>query len=148
MVAFAMFTLLGGICCFCLAGCLPSGGKSFGTGGVFLFLSGLCGGVFATPSRGMPNGFPGAKEFCFILFAIGLIMLVKEFIPAFAKKENSKKSKSKVSLPLIIAGLIFVIFIVVAFTSSSGSSSSTPWKDLGVSEREYMEVYNYFKYGK
>lgn len=51
--------------------------------------------------------------------------------------------------PIIIIAIIFVFLVAaIGSCSSSGSSSSKPWKELGVSEREYMQVYNYYKYGE
>jgi len=38
------------------------------------------------------------------------------------------------------------IFSSGSFTSSGGPSGE-PWKDLGVSKKEYMDIYNKFKYG-
>ena len=45
----------------------------------------------------------------------------------------------------ILAGAMFL-----SLTACGGSSSSSkPWRELGVSEREYKEIYNYHKkYGK
>ena len=36
---------------------------------------------------------------------------------------------------------------IATFSYSCSSSSSTPWGKLGVSKSEYMQVYNYYKYG-
>lgn len=48
--------------------------------------------------------------------------------------------------------LTLVMTAVLALMLLSGCSdsdnSNKPWKELGVSEREYMEVYNYFRYGR
>ena len=40
-----------------------------------------------------------------------------------------------------------IVSSVTGGGSSKGSSSSKPWKELGVSEREYMEICNKIKYG-
>jgi len=42
---------------------------------------------------------------------------------------------------------IVVSFLPGAFAGIS-SSSNEPWKELGVSKKEYMQVYNYHKYGE
>lgn len=53
---------------------------------------------------------------------------------------------------IVIVGVIFLSSAVFGFMSSGSSSSYSevsgqPWKELGVSKREYMSVYNGIKYG-
>ena len=45
-------------------------------------------------------------------------------------------------LCLILLALVILLSLVAC---GGGSSSDKPWKKLGVSEREYWEVYNYHK---
>lgn len=60
--------------------------------------------------------------------------------------ENQKSNKTK---GIILAVILAVVLIIASSVSGgSSSSSSKPWKELGVSEREYMEIYNKIKYGE
>ena len=52
------------------------------------------------------------------------------------------------SIILLVIIIIFCFVMCDGGNSSYSSSSSEPWKDLGVSEREYKQVYNYYKYGE
>ncbi|MBP1569511.1 MAG: hypothetical protein J6A12_03860 [Oscillospiraceae bacterium] len=54
----------------------------------------------------------------------------------------------KFTVILVIAAIIISFFMAMADGGGSSSSSSEPWRDLGVSEREYKQVYNYYKYGE
>lgn len=58
-------------------------------------------------------------------------------------------NKPSVKVYAIVIGIIILISILISCLSgsSSSSSSSRPWEELGVSEREYMNVYNHIKYG-
>jgi len=48
-------------------------------------------------------------------------------------------------LTLLMAALLALALLTGC---SDSDDSDKPWKELGVSEREYMEVYNYFRYGR
>ena len=140
MATVGIIALLAGVLGIVLSFIAPSEDKSLRNGSVFILLGGMCGGVFATPARGMPNGLPGAAAVCFILIAVGIFMVVK--------KPSANKKNAKSSRPLIIAAIIFALFFAIAFAfSDGGSSSNEPWRELGVSKSEYMKVYNHFKYG-
>ena len=44
--------------------------------------------------------------------------------------------------------MVFVMIIMLqGCGGGSSSSSKQPWKELGVSQREYEKVYNMIKYG-
>ena len=123
-------------------------GKPIRSASVFLFLGGIIGGCFATPSRGMPNGMPGALAASMLFIVVGVIMIVN----AFRKKASDESAEQKKNVSgkvlVIAAAAVFVIFVISAFAiDSTTSHSDEPWRDLGVSEREYMEIYNYYKYG-
>lgn|GEM_PF-6289792 len=63
---------------------------------------------------------------------------------AFAVNDFSGKRNGNVIIMLIS-------YLASDAGGSSGGSSSglsgEPWKELGVSEKEYMEIYNYYKHG-
>ena len=69
------------------------------------------------------------------------------------KKNAMRKNLSQSILKSFGRYLAIILIIVLMMSNgitggkSSSSSSDKPWKDLGVSEREYMEIYNHFKYG-
>lgn len=65
---------------------------------------------------------------------------------AFAA-ESKKGNKTKGAIALVV--LLVVLIIASAMDSGSGNASGNqPWKELGVSKKEYMEIYNKFKYGE
>lgn len=64
---------------------------------------------------------------------------------AFAA-ESKKGNKTKGTIALVI--LLLALIIATALDSGSGSSSGKPWKELDVSEKEYMDIYYKFKYGE
>lgn len=49
---------------------------------------------------------------------------------------------------IAIIVVIIMFFTMCSDGGSSGSHRDEPWKDLGVTEREYNQVYNYYKYGE
>jgi len=53
---------------------------------------------------------------------------------------------------MTIVALIIIIVIFFTMCSGGGSSSSSyrdePWRELGVTEKEYNQIYNYYKYGE
>ncbi len=66
-------------------------------------------------------------------------------IPDSPLLAHAQKTKKRTWILLII---LLAVLLIFAISDSSGSSkSSKPWKELGVSEKEYKEVYNYYKYG-
>ena len=147
LVAVSMIAMFGGIGLFCLSGNFGEKGSKMRTAAVYLFIGGMIGGCFATPSRGMPNGMPGALAVSMLFVVIGVIMIVT----AFAKKSSGESSKEKKQMTnkllLIVAVVVFMIFISMAFAVDSSTGHSEPWRDLGVTKKEYMDVYNYYKYG-
>lgn len=60
---------------------------------------------------------------------------------------KSVKTIATVSLT-ILAVCIAIILIVFSGSSGGSSKSDKPWIELGVSEREYYEIYNKIKYGE
>lgn len=63
---------------------------------------------------------------------------------------TAETKKSNKTTGIILAVILVIVLIVVSsVTGGSGSSSSSkPWRELGVSEKEYMEIYNKYKYGE
>lgn len=152
MVTLAMIALIAGIILFVISVQFPSSDKSLRNGSLFIMVAGVIGGCFGTPSRDMPNGMPGAGLIYAILVLVGVYMIAKPFIQKKlgnqSQDENPQSSQKKNAIPIIIIVAILIIFGTIAAVSSSNAPSNKPWKDLGVSEREYMEIYNYYKYGK
>ena len=82
----------------------------------------------------------------------GIILLLGAGILTFLLSPLFPRIKDE----YVFAG-IFLVAVVLSFvifgTSSSGRNnnrggpSGEPWKDLGVSKSEYMEIYNKYKYG-
>ena len=61
---------------------------------------------------------------------------------------NNKPSNFKTIFAIIvIAFILYSCFSGGGSSSSSRSSSSKPWENLGVSQSEYMKIYNKIKYG-
>jgi len=51
--------------------------------------------------------------------------------------------------PIVLIIIVAALLLSLIGSCDSGSShSNEPWRDLGVSKREYMQVYNYYKYGE
>ena len=51
---------------------------------------------------------------------------------------------------MVTIAMIALIAGIVLFSCSSSRNAShpnEPWKDLGVTKKEYMDVYNHYKYG-
>lgn len=147
MVTIAMIALIAGILLLLVSVKSTGTDKNMRNGSIIIIIGGIIGGCFATPSRDMPNGMPGAAALSIIFILIGIFLIVKKYIPTKNEtEENKAKPNSKILL--IVVAVIFLVLIVFAFASSSNTSNSNkPWKDLGVSEKEYMDVYNYYKYG-
>ena len=135
LVAVSMIAMFGGIGLFFLSG-------NFGEKGSKI------GGCFATPSRGMPNGMPGALAASMVFIAVGIIRIVAAFVKKPSDESAGEKKKLTNKVLVIVAIAVFVIFIAAAFATSPSGSSNEPWRELGVSKKEYMDIYNYYKYGK
>lgn len=148
LVAVSMISMFGGIGLFFLSGNFGEKGKKLRTAAVYLFIGGIIGGCFATPSRGMPNGMPGALAASMVFIAVGIIRIVTAFISKPSDESAGEKKKISNKALIIIAVAVFVVFIAFAFANSPSGSSNEPWRELGVSKKEYMDVYNYYKYGK
>ena len=147
LVAVSMIAMFGGLGLFFFSGNFEARSGKIRTASAFLFIGGIIGGCFATPSRGMPNGMPGALAVSMLFIAIGVIMIVNAFAKKSSGESTSEKKQMTNKLLLIIAVVVFVIFIAAAFATSPSGSSSEPWRELGVTKKEYMDVYNYYKYG-
>ena len=90
---------------------------------------------------------PGALAVSMLFIAVGVIMIVTTFAKKSSGESASEKKQMTNKLLIIVAVVVFVIFIAMAFATSPSGSSSEPWRELGVSKKEYMDVYNYYKYG-
>ncbi len=83
---------------------------------------------------------------------------IKELIESNEKyKEEYNSIKRDYKKKSILVIVIAVIIYLICATSSGGGSNKDdlydsvkgePWKDLGVSKKEYMEIYNKYKYGE
>ena len=147
LVTVSMIAMFGGIGLFLYSANFGDKGGKVRAASAFLFIGGIIGGCFATPSRGMPNGMPGALAVSMLFIAVGVIMIVTAFAKKSSGESASEKKQMTNKLLIIVAVVVFVIFIAMAFASSPSGSSSEPWRELGVSKKEYMDVYNYYKYG-
>ena len=67
------------------------------------------------------------------------------------KENTSKNNKAKTYVLLALAAILLIAYLLSGSGGKSSSSkdelSDEPWKELGVSKQEYMDVYNKFKYG-
>lgn len=70
-------------------------------------------------------------------------MKVKEYPEIKAKYKKFKRKNFIMSVIVIIVIIAVISFISSLGGSSSNSSSDEPWKELGVSEAEYMKGYYY-----
>lgn len=98
-----------------------------------------------------------------IIFVIVGVNLVKKVIAMKAElntrdvTQEDRDAATRSATQLLIACIaIIVIFVGILLAvllpgmdsgSSSSSVSGEPWKDLGISESEYMDIYNRIKYG-
>ena len=148
LVAVSMIAMFGGIGLFFLSGNFGEKGSKMRTAAVYLFIGGMIGGCFATPSRGMPNGMPGALAASMVFIAVGIIRIVAAFVKKPSDESAGEKKMLTNKVLVFVAIAVFVIFIAAAFATSPSGSSNEPWRELGVSKKEYMDIYNYYKYGK
>ena len=111
IVTVSMIAMFGGIGLFLFSANFGAKGSKVRVASAFLFIGGIIGGCFATPSRGMPNGMPGALAVSMLFVVIGVIMIVT----AFAKKSSGESSKEKKQMTnkllIIVAVVVFMIFI-------------------------------------
>ena len=110
---------------------------------------GFYGVLFVMIFFGMLALIGGANVFGSLVSLLGVW-----FLPVvFVKAENADGVIKEATIAVIAIAIIMLIsYLASDAGDSSGSSSSSglagePWKELGVSEREYMEIYNHFKYG-
>ena len=104
----------------------------------------------------IPLCFGGAVSFYWVGFA--LIKKVKAIKTELDKRDISDEDKvvaggivKKIFIASVAIIAVSVIVIVSAISGSVSNGSSggrKPWQELGVSEREYMEIYNKIKYGE
>ena len=132
---------------------MPGMDKKFLWGSITAAVGGLVGGCFATPSRDLPAGSPGLMAFAVVMILAGAFMVVSCFVKKNQSQEQKAENKKKLTVGIAVTAVIVVILLIIISTSdgSSGGNSGIsgrPWEDLGVSRSEYMEVYNYYKYGK
>lgn len=107
----------------------------------------------------IPIALAGAIAFSWV--GIHLIKVVKAAKEELATRDISKEEKeaaARYAKNLLIASIIFIVvcgaaisFAIISAIDGGGTSSSSvsgePWKDLGVSKSEYMDIYNKYKYG-
>ena len=93
----------------------------------------------------------------------GLNEYEKEELKDIITRSISSNRKTIKNRILVIVAIVIFLIVVMSNggsnsnnSSSSNSSSSSsssgpkgePWKELGVSKKEYMEIYNKIKYGE
>ena len=153
MVTICMIAMLVGVGLFLYAGNFNEKSGKVRGAGALLFLGGIIGGCFGTPSRGMPNGMPGAVAISVLVVVAGIDILVTSFAPKSGKEPTKEQKQMAKKVLIIVAVVVVLVVIALALPSSPSSSHSVggpsgePWRDLGVSKKEYMDVYNYYKYG-
>ena len=78
-----------------------------------------------------------------LLHAIALWYIPKLYIPQEYQKTRTTQKKV-----ITIVAVVAAMYLLLAVSGGlSGSSSNEPWRELGVSKKEYMDVYAYYKYG-
>lgn len=149
MATIAMIAMISGILLFVVSMNSKDSDKSLRNGAIIITIGGIIGGCFATPSRDMPGGMPGAAMLSIIFILLGIFIIIKKYIiKKNDEEENSNKVKINSKTVLIIVGVVFFVLVVFAFISSKNAPHpNEPWKDLGVTQKEYMDVYNHYKYG-
>ena len=83
------------------------------------------------------------------LYILSLWYIPKLYIDSEYQKTRTTSKKFKTIVVVVVA--MYLLLAAAGGLSGSSSTSSNPnepWKDLGVSKKEYMEVYNYYKYGE
>ena len=137
-------------------------------------LSSVTGVVIYVVVAGMIKKQPGeiSKKYRFVFYAVlfvliffgalvlisggnvfgGLLSLLGAwFLPlVFVKAENSEKVVKEATIAVaVIAGIMLIAYLSSQDSGRSSYSSIVPedLQKLGVSEKEYMEVYNYYKNG-
>jgi len=79
-------------------------------------------------------------------YVLSLWYIPKVYIESEQHKIRITSKKIKT---IVIVVVIMYVFLAVAggLSGTTSSSSNEPWRDLGVTKKEYMDVYNYYKYG-
>ena len=144
MITLAIIAIVAGTIILAMSLNMKEKDKTLIKAGVILLMGGMIGGCFATPSRDMPNGMPGAAAISIIFIIIGAFILIRKFI--LKKNPEQEKEDNKKGLKIAFGAMcvVFIILVAIAFISDQNSK---PWKKLGVSESEYKKVYNHYKYG-
>ena len=47
-----------------------------------------------------------------------------------------------------VFALIMIVMSVFTISACDSSNENEPWKEIGTTKKEYMDAYNYFRYGK
>ena len=77
--------------------------------------------------------------------SIGAVLIFSAILAlGFTWKEMRPIEKRIMFWICIIAIVIAFILFIIMLIDSPSSSSSEPWKDLGISKKEYMDIYNYY----
>ena len=149
MVTIAMIALIAGIVLFIASMNSTDSDKTLRNSSIVIAIGGIIGGCFATPSRDMPGGMPGAGILSLIFIAVGVYMIVNKIIrQKKGAEEGAGSAKPANKVILIVVAIIFLILVLFSCSSSRNASHpNEPWKDLGVTKKEYTDVYNHYKYG-
>ena len=82
-----------------------------------------------------------------VLYSISLWYVPK----LYSEKERAQTKVNARTLIYIVVGLAIawcVLWVVNNIINSPSHRPDEPWRELGVTKKEYMEVYNFYKYGE
>ena len=83
-------------------------------------------------------------------YVLSLWYIPKLYSEVEAERTKVRMTSKKVKTIIVVVVIMYIVLGMaggLSGTSSNSSHPNQPWKDLGVSEKEYMDVYNYYKYG-
>lgn len=114
----------------------------------YYFLCGLSIFLIAYASTFMAIANPLAiiSKLPTFFYVLSLWYIPKVYIESEQHKIRITSKKIKI---IVIVVVIMYVFLAVAggLSGTTSSSANAPWRDLGVTKKEYMDVYNYYKYG-
>lgn len=82
-----------------------------------------------------------------LLYVLSLWYIPKLYMESEYQKTRVT-SKKITTIVFVVVAMYVLYFVAGGLSGTSSGSSNEPWKELGVSEKEYMDIYNYYKYGE
>ena len=110
--------------------------------GLSIFLVG-----YASVFMAIANPLAIVSKLPTFLYILSLWYIPKLYVESEYPKTRVT-SKKITTIGLVVVAMYALFLVAGGLSGTSSGSSNEPWKELGVSEKEYMDIYNYYKYGE